>query len=801
MNLLQRIKAVFDSSKVQAASSRSMFAGGEAMRAPFDMRAGVKAYSSWIYAAANLNAISVASTPLRLYVRKRSGRTKIWRTAPVSRATKAYLSGRARQTPSRGVITKAASIGEDFEEVTDSHPILELLARANPYQNGFDSTVLRVLYGELTGNAFIHPIIDKRLRVPVELWTLPSQFVEIIPGKKEFIDGYMYGTDRANRKRFEVDEIIHFKRPNPDSLYWGKGKVEAAWFAQEMNHAVHMMDLKFFQNNARPDSLVTIKDGASESEIRAFEAALQSKLEGARNAGRFVVATADVDIKPLSFPPKDLGGRDDIIEEIAAVFGVPVSMLKANDPNLASARAGFASWRETTILPLLRMDEEQLNQSLVPLFDLNGDAVLAYDNPVLEDEAVALQSRQAAVSGGWLTANEARVEEGRVTMDDPAADQLMVGGRPLGFIPPTPSPFPDISAKSATAETSKNCGIGPDGFQGGNSCGSAEGAGANAPSDVKPVRRRGKSSCRCGCAAGARLSQKSLWNKASARDAAAEFLAITEDEAALGTAVDRVLRKQVADVLREIEAAAASSPELVGKVSTLLSSTKWKREIAVALRPFLTNAIRTGFGIGMETVRRMAVDIPDFAPPTPELDAYAASESVRLARDAADNVNKYTVVRVADIIRNGVAEGKTIPEIAGTVQEWAGEVGDAERGTYMRAVRIARTEATRASRTAELEAWKTSGLVDGKTWLLAPDPCEFCEAAAAQFASNPVGVSDEFFPHGSTIEGADGGVMLLDYEAIQGPPLHPNCRCSLQPRLVARYADLAAELEADIANM
>ena len=509
MNLLQRLKAVFDSSKVQAASGRSMIVGGDAMRAPFDLRAGVKAYNSWIYAAANLNAVAVASTPLRLYIRKRSNRTKLWQTKEVSRATKAYLSGRARQTPSHCVMRKSASIGENYEEVVDSHPLLELLANVNPYQNGFDASVLRTLFGELTGNAFIHPVMDKRLKIPVELWTLPSQYVEIIPGKKSFIDGYMYGVDRQNRKRFEVDEVIHFKRPNPDDMYWGKGKVEAAFFAEQMNQAVHMMDLKFFQNNARPDSLVSIKGGASEADIRAFEAALSAKLEGSRNAGRFIVATAEIDIKPLSFPPKDLGGRDEIIEEIAAVFGVPVSMLKANDPNLASAKTGFSSWRETTILPLLRMDEEQLNQSLVPMFDLQGDAVLAYDNPVIEDEVIELQSRQAAVAGGWMTANEARMEEGREPMDDPAADQLMYGGRPLGFVAPPPlPPLPPMSSMAPMApmpidqvdevdevepvapmiETptksarAKDCGTGAGGFQSGNTCGGGEGGGGGGDS-------------------------------------------------------------------------------------------------------------------------------------------------------------------------------------------------------------------------------------------------------------------------------------------------------------------------------
>ena len=786
MNLLQRLKAVFDSSKVQAASGRSMIVGGDAMRAPFDLRAGVKAYNSWIYAAANLNAVAVASTPLRLYIRKRSNRTKLWNTKEVSRATKAYLSGRARHMPSHCVMRKSASIGENYEEVVDSHPLLELLANVNPYQNGFDASVLRTLFGELTGNAFIHPVMDKRLGIPVELWTLPSQYVEIIPGKKSFIDGYMYGVDRQNRKRFEVDEVIHFKRPNPDDMYWGKGKVEAAFFAEQMNQAVHMMDLKFFQNNARPDSLVSIKGGASEADIRAFEAALSAKLEGSRNAGRFIVATAEIDIKPLSFPPKDLGGRDEIIEEIAAVFGVPVSMLKANDPNLASAKTGFSSWRETTILPLLRMDEEQLNQSLVPMFDLQGDAVLAYDNPVIEDEVIELQSRQAAVAGGWMTANEARMEEGREPMDDPAADQLMYGGRPLGFV--APPPLPPMSSMAPMAPMPIDQVDEVDEVE------------PVAPMIETPTKSaRAKVCGECGTQHKKIESASAMWAKSFSKSASSEFLAITEDEAAIASAVDKVLRKQIAEVLKEVEAATVATPELATKVAQMLRGNRWQKEIASAMKPYLATALKQGIDVGMKTIKEMATAAPNFTPATPELDAYTASESVRLSRGAADGVNQYTSVRVSEIIGNGVAEGKTIPEIAATVQDWAGETGDTERGTYARSVMIARTEAQRASRSAEVEAWKSSGLVEGKTWLLAPDPCEFCQAASDAFSTNSVGLGESFFAKDSTLTGADGGSMMLDYEAIDGPPLHPNCRCSMQPTLSADYADIAAELDAAVA--
>jgi hypothetical protein len=89
--------------------------------------------------------------------------------------------------------------------------------------------------------------------------------------------------------------------------------------------------------------------------------------------------------------------------------------------------------------------------------------------------------------------------------------------------------------------------------------------------------------------------------------------------------------------------------------------------------------------------------------------------------------------------------------------------------------------------------------VTGKTWLLAPDPCEFCESASASFSENAVGLEDSFYGQGSEIIGKDGGIMVADYEAIDGPPLHPNCRCSLQPRLDDESEAILREAEAELA--
>ena len=124
-----------------------------------------------------------------------------------------------------------------------------------------------------------------------------------------------------------------------------------------------------------------------------------------------------------------------------------------------------------------------------------------------------------------------------------------------------------------------------------------------------------------------------------------------------------------------------------------------------------------------------------------------------------------------------------------------------ERGTVARARTIARTEAQRASRSAEVEAWKASGIVEGKTWLLAPDPCEFCEAASNAFSKDGVGIDQAFYAKGQALEGADGGTLNLDYEDVQGPPLHPNCRCSLQPKLIADYEESQAQTVRDVQEM
>ena len=424
--------------KYVEASLTLMDKNGKAKQQPFNYSSAIRLYTSWVYAAATLNAQAVAANPLRLYVRSRPGR-KLFATRPVPRSRKAYLCGDAAHQPSHRVMRKA--IAGEFEEVATDHPVLEVLRKANSVDDGFGLATTRILFLELTGNAYLHPVMDDALGIPAELWTMPSHRVKIIPSTDGLIGGYRYGMDTQSEVDFEVDEVIHFRRPNPKSLLYGLGKVEAAWSVIQQSEAMHDMDYSFYENMARPDYAIIVKGGVGREQLDRFETKVREALQGTRKSGKFLAISGDIEMQPLSFPPKDLAGREDVVEEIAAVFGVPVSMLKANDPNLAAAKSGYAQWRESTIAPICRLDEETLNAKLLPLFNLEDDCYLAYDNPVPADRTQDLVERQASVSGGWMTPNEARLEAGYDPVEDPAADRLYLGGQPLGATGMPQMPF------------------------------------------------------------------------------------------------------------------------------------------------------------------------------------------------------------------------------------------------------------------------------------------------------------------------------------------------------------------------
>ena len=419
-----------------------------------EQAAMLRLLSGYVYAAVMMNARSIAAQPLRLYASVESRGHKGWAHKPASKSVQRYLKGDGRMRPAKSAML-SANTGGDVVEIYD-HPILDLLNRVSPFMDGYNFSVLRKTFLQVSGNEYLHPIMGP-MGYPVEIWVMPSQHVKILPTRDErMIEGYEYGVP-PSQTTFAPDEVLHNLIPSPTDPLYGKGWVASAAPAAGLLQAMDGYEKHLFDNQARPDWGIFIKEHLTETQWNRMISYLDANLRGNRNAGRPYIFEGGSDARPLQFSPRDLSfgqGEERKVEVIAAVSGVPVTLLKANDPNLASAQVGFASYMRDTIHPYLVADCEFLNQQLLPLFGSMADGLfLAYDNPVQEDEERISRVLLSEVAGGVRSINEARSELGLDPKED--GDDLRVNGVPLDAIgqPAVPS-FGALDADAEDIQTS-----------------------------------------------------------------------------------------------------------------------------------------------------------------------------------------------------------------------------------------------------------------------------------------------------------------------------------------------------------
>jgi HK97 family phage portal protein len=810
----------------------------------FNQRLAVRLMTGWRYAAMNKNADACASTPLRLYTKRVKGRTPAFEAKSVSAERRQYLATKASTTARR----KSAEWGADIVEVEGEHPLIELLNNVNPIQDGYDFAWARYMYMQATGNAYMHPVIDAATGFPYELWTMPPQWIEAISSEVTYLAGWRYGAEQISQEYFGVHEVIHFKHAwHPFNNWYGYGPMEAGWNVVCQDLARNQSDLAFFENNSRPDYAIIAKGTNDPKALERITAAVEGRSKGPRKTGKMLAITGDVELKPLQFPPKDLAGVYEITEQLAAVFGVPITLLKANDPNLASAETGYASWREGTIQPMLLRDEQVLNQKLVPMFGLKGQAFLAYDNPVPANREFEKGKAVSFVQAGIWTPNEARQIDGMDAL--PGGDMLAtMGGMGMGDMEAQIDAEPTQAGQPAEPVKQP--------MQPGQVSGAADILTQVSAGDLAPEAARvllvafGFSEDQAGTMVSAqskiepKQEPQPVINNVVDNDVekpAAKSVdelptvescdgkecdhdktsgledwpeAVKESRKAIesqpeddgGDAGDDVregegitpamlMRRNLNDLFRaqyqRIGQSLMTMPS-VQKMMAKVASSTLSADIAAALgpsatadmvqavKPYIQASLAGGARWGLQRVGKPPTMFDVTNPAViNSLDNY----TIRLA----GTVNNSTIDMITRDIQNGLASGQSMQEMAANLQNGVPTNRNIQPG--YRSVMIARTESARAYVAGEEEGWKESGIVAGKRWLLAAGACEFCVATAAKFnvGNAPVKLGEPFYTLGSTIEipKADGGFrrMKIDYAPVEGAPLHPNCRCDVEPVL------------------
>ena len=322
----------------------------------------------------------------------------------------------------RMIAEACAAVPLRFSEggaVLDEHPLIGLLARPNPGQDGV--ALREAVHGhiQLSGNAYLEAVTGQGGDTVAELHVLRPDRMRVIPGRDGWPEAYEYRVG-AKTHRFDMmgkqQPVLHLRAFNPLDDHYGMSPLEAAAVPIDVHNAAARWSKALLDNAARPSGAVVYRgaDGhgtLSDAQYRRIVDELESNHQGAGNAGRPMLLEGGLDWKPMGYSPSEmefLETKNAAAREIALAFGVPPMLLGLpGDNTYANYQEASRAFYRQTVMPLARRLASALTDWLGWRW---GGAVLIEPDfertPAMAAERDAQWSRIAAAD--FLDADEKR---------------------------------------------------------------------------------------------------------------------------------------------------------------------------------------------------------------------------------------------------------------------------------------------------------------------------------------------------------------------------------------------------------
>lgn len=614
--------------------------------------------------------------------------------------------------------------GDQWETV--EHELTNLLRRPGGRDlkaasfSQFDLFEATGSFQELQGDCYWYMARGKTTGKPREIVLLrPDKVGTDIDPKTGDINGYFIR--QANGQPpipLEVEEVLRFPLFNPKDPYSGMGRVEAGSDYISTDEATAKFTKNFFANNAGISGVLNIKGEVTKGAFRKFVRAWRDKYQGVNNAGKVaILRDSDADFTKVGL------GLDEL--------SMPELRKMTLDDVLLIFRVP---------LPLLgKADQTGLGRANVETLEYifakyNIEAKFARFDSVL----------QFALERYWGVGTDMRVTHKSIVPSDKDYElnklNLLVdktikrneardeegldpveGGDQL-FVPLTSVPINESSMTPPAADKGLT---------------------------VKIIRRV---PIEKGTSQGERFRLSLMRNQ-------------TRYERQYRKILKPIFAQQHKEALNNLEAHGASLKKDYGK---LFDDAAYDALMVKELTPMLTDLTKTQGGLALV-----------FAGDT-DNEFHLTSNILKRLTDSthkmASGVNDGTIERLNTTLAEGIQAGEGIGQLKGRVDSVYSDLESYQ------SERIARTETLRASNSATLDAYKQTGYVTGMKWADNPGACEICQELAAEDA---ISLDQTFRELGSSVDYTDENgepqSYAVDYEPIDTPPVHPNCRCTIIP--------------------
>ena len=619
------------------------------------------------------------------------------------------------------------------------HPITDLFANVNEVLPPPELWQIWTVHMMLAGESFFELVPDSQGN-PVEIWPRRPDEVKVRPDtapERELfprVAGYVWGDED---QMVEPEYMWHCKFYNPLNRWRGLEPIAAVREGISIDIFAQTWSKSFLRYGARPDFALIAPQGITATEKDELEAKLIEKFQGSKNWHRPVVLEQGItDIKPFSFPPKDiewLEQRKFSRDEVGGLFGVPDIIMGYGpekydtEVKMKSAMRGF--WY-LTLIPLLGYRDASLTHFFTKI------------RPTLRP------GEQIKTN---LSGVQAIQEDIKPKIE--AAKDLWGMGVPFNLL-----------------DERLDLGIGP--VPGGDV--------AYLPFTLMGMASQGE---------GAQQLWSGVQTKAAVPEyGSAQHLAVWKAHAArlkpfeqrMKRQLKRDFQEQQNEVLRALRGekglarawAKLTLEEKQGDYIPFSPSEllNWDHEVETFIETYQPMYLAGMSEFGQAELDLLGVGMA-FDVRNPAVEAAIRTMSMRFARD----INATTQQRIQEALREILVEadmeGWGIPQIQAAIYEQISQIYNVRKSDY-ETERIARTEMNKAANNGALEGMRQSGVVERKAWLAAIDnrTRETHIQAHERYNEQPIPLNAMFEVGGDQMLGPGLGGL---------PEENINCRCTV----------------------
>jgi len=331
------------------------------------------------------------------------------------------------------------------EHVPD-HPLQRLLNRPSIGQSGIALRQLLAAHRIVGGDSFMEIIRGgaNELGEPVALHCWAPYCIKSIEkqggARLPLAWCYQEGTKKITWPVDQLDgqcNLVQFKNMNLLSERRGLSLLEPVAYDVDQHNSAGEWNQAMLQNSGKPAGMLKTQ-GLRPDEREEMRQEVQEKMAGPRNAGKIFIGDEGMDYVQIGLSPKDMDwseGAKRAATNIVIGLGVAPQLVgiegSLTRDNYRTARQALY---EDTVLPDCDIFCEELNNSLVPLYNQAGLAITYERSDIPALSMAHHEAMKELDTVNILTPNEKREKLGLPPLPDAEANQIWI---PQGLMPMT----------------------------------------------------------------------------------------------------------------------------------------------------------------------------------------------------------------------------------------------------------------------------------------------------------------------------------------------------------------------------